>query len=97
PSSIRIFSKDGEPDQAGDVFIQKDLAKTLTAIKTHGTDGFYKGEIADLIVNQMTADNGWIKHSDLENYKPVERKPVTGNYRDYEIISMGPPSAGGIV
>lgn len=96
-SSLKVFSKNGEPFDYGDVFVQKDLAETLSKIKTYGKDGFYKGSVADLIVKQISELGGWITHQDLENYEPVERKPVFGSYRGYEIISMGPPSAGGIV
>ncbi len=97
PSSFKIFSKNGKPFEAGDLFVQSDLARTLSIIKEKGMDGFYKGEIADLIVNQMKLLDGWITHEDLANYQPVEREPVTGTYHSYEIISMGPPSAGGVL
>lgn len=97
PSSFKVFSKNGEPFEAGDLFIQKDLAKTLSIIKQKGRDGFYKGEIAELIVKQMKEMDGWITREDLANYEPVERNPVTGTYRGYDIISMGPPSAGGVL
>jgi len=96
-SSFKIFSKNGEPFEIGDLFIQSDLGRTLNIIKQKGRDGFYKGEIANLIVKQMTELGGWITLDDLVNYEPVEREPVFGNYRGYEIISMGPPSAGGIL
>ena len=96
-SSFKIFSKNGEPFEAGDLFIQKDLGKTLGIIKQKGRDGFYKGEIAKLIVKQMNEMGGWITLDDLASYEPVEREPVFGNYRGYEIISMSPPSAGGIL
>ncbi|CUT05334.1 gamma-glutamyltransferase, partial [Candidatus Kryptobacter tengchongensis] len=61
-----------------------------------GRDGFYKGKVADLIVAEMKRGGGIITHEDLEKYQPVIRKPVIGNYRGYEIISMGPPSSGGV-
>lgn len=96
-SSFKIFSKNGEPFEAGDLFVQSDLAKTLSIIKEKGRDGFYKGEIADLIVDKMKSLDGWITREDLANYEPAEREPVTGTYRGYEIISMGPPSAGGVL
>ncbi|HSL87969.1 MAG TPA: gamma-glutamyltransferase [Ignavibacteriaceae bacterium] len=96
-SSFKIFSKNDEPFEAGDLFIQKDLGRTLGIIKQKGRDGFYKGEIAELIVKHMTELDGWITLDDLANYEPVEREPVFGTYRGYEIISMGPPSAGGIL
>lgn len=95
-SSSKIFLKDSLPYQEGDIFKQPELAKTLEQIKLKGKDGFYKGEIADLIVAQMKKGNGYISHEDLANYNPVERKPVTGTYRGYEIVSMSPPSSGGI-
>lgn len=96
-SSIKIFSKNGETFEAGDLFVQKDLGKTLSIIKAKGSDGFYKGETADLIVKQMESLGGWITHDDLANYHPSEREPIVGSYRGYDIISMGPPSAGGIL
>ena len=79
----------------GDIIVQKDLAKTLKRIATNGRDGFYKGETADLIVNEMKANNGLITYEDLKEYNSVYRKPIVGNYRGYTIISMGPPSSGG--
>ncbi|MEJ5263275.1 MAG: gamma-glutamyltransferase [Ignavibacterium sp.] len=96
PSSKKIFTKDGQPFAEGDLFIQKDLAKTLRMISEKGRDGFYKGEIADKIIAQIQSLGGIMTHEDLENYFPVERNPVISTYRDYEIITMGPPSAGGI-
>ena len=79
----------------GDIIVQKDLAKTLKRIATNGRDGFYKGETADLIVNEMKANNGLITYEDLKEYNSVYRKPIIGSYRGYTIISMGPPSSGG--
>jgi gamma-glutamyltranspeptidase/glutathione hydrolase len=96
PSTMKYFSKDGEPYKAGDRLIQKDLAKVLKLIRDKGRDGFYKGKVADLIVAEMKRGGGLITYEDLENYQPVIRKPVVGNYRGYEIISMGPPSSGGV-
>ena len=96
PSAKKIFVKDGSGFAAGDTLIQKNLAKTLTLIKNNGRDGFYKGEVAKLIAEQSDRDGGYISIEDLEQYKPVERKPVTGTYKEYDIISMGPTSSGGI-
>ena len=96
PSSFKIFSKNGEPYKEGDLFIQSDLANTLEEIKRNGKDGFYKGKVADLFIEQVRQMNGFITHEDLEKYYPVEREPIMGNYRNYEIVSMGPPSSGGI-
>jgi len=95
-SSVKIFTKKDESFSEGELFIQKDLAKTLRAIKLNGSDGFYKGEVADLIAKQSIVNGGFITKEDLANYKPIERSPIIGNYRNNKIISMGPPSSGGI-
>ena len=79
----------------GDIIVQKDLAETLKRIALNGRDGFYEGETADLIVNEMKLNNGLISHDDLKEYNSVYREPIVGNYRGHTIISMGPPSSGG--
>ncbi|RKY99026.1 MAG: gamma-glutamyltransferase, partial [Ignavibacteriae bacterium] len=96
PSSLKVFSKDGEPYQEGDLFIQPDLARTLEKIKENGKDGFYKGKVAELLVEQIASLGGYITLEDLERYQPLEREPITGSYRGYKIVSMSPPSSGGI-
>ena len=96
PSSKKIFTKNGAAYNAGDLFIQTDLAWTLEQIKENGKDGFYKGMVAELLVKQVKSLGGYITLDDLENYKPMEREPIIGTYRGYEIISMPPPSSGGI-
>lgn len=78
------------------LFFQKDLANTLRQIRDYGRDGFYKGKIADLIVNEMKRGNGIISYKDLESYNVVEREVLRGTYRGYDIITMRPPSSGGI-
>jgi len=95
-SSLKIFSKNGSPYIEGDIFKQSDLAFTLKQIKEKGSDGFYKGKVAELIVEQCKKLSGIISKDDLKNYQPVERQPILGSYKGYEIVSMGPPSAGGI-
>jgi len=95
-SSMKVFSKDGKPFEEGDIFKQSDLARSLELIKQKGLDGFYKGKTADLIIEQMKKMNGYITHEDLENYTVIEREPVKGSYKDFEIISMPPSSSGGI-
>nr|HPI38031.1 gamma-glutamyltransferase [Ignavibacteriaceae bacterium] len=95
-SSMKVFSKNGKPFEEGDIFKQSDLARSLELIKQKGLDGFYKGKTADLIVEQMKKMNGYISHEDLENYTVIEREPVKGSYKDFEIISMPPSSSGGI-
>jgi len=95
-SSNSVFNKpDGSRYETGELFMQKDLAETLRQIAKNGRDGFYKGPVADKIVATMEKYGGIISHSDLENYRPVERPPVTGTYRDYGIVSMSPPASGG--
>lgn len=96
PSSYKIFSKNGVPYEENDLFIQKDLGNTLKIIKENGIDGFYKGKVAEMFVDQVNSLNGYITFHDLIEYKPIEREPIKGTYRDHQIISMGPPSSGGI-
>ncbi len=97
-AASKIFiRKDNRSWKHGDLFIQKDLAKTLKRIAKYGIDGFYKGLTADLIVKEMQKSNGLITAYDLEKYSSVYREPVIGSFRDIEIISMGPPSSGGLL
>ncbi len=96
PSSKKIFTKNGQPYSVGELFFQPDLAWTLEQIKKFGRDGFYKGKVAELLIKQVSSLGGYITLEDLEKYQPVEREPVAGTYRGYEIISMPPPSSGGI-
>jgi len=97
PPSDAVFNKpDGSRYEAGELWVQKDLGKTLKAIAKRGRDGFYKGAVAELIVKTMEKYGGIITHEDLENYRCVERTPVTGTYKGYGIVAMAPPSSGGI-
>ena len=81
----------------GDSIQYPDLAATLARIRDEGRDGFYKGETADLLVAEMQTGNGIITHEDLEAYQAIWREPVVENYqKDYRIVSMAPPSSGGI-
>lgn len=96
--STKIFlNKNKEPFSIGELFIQKDLAKTLKNISKFGTKSFYEGEIADKIIQDMNKNNGIITKDDLKNYKANEVKPVYGTYRGYNIVSVPPPSSGGII
>ncbi|PRD51372.1 gamma-glutamyltransferase [Sphingobacterium gobiense] len=88
-----IRNEDWKP---GNLFVQKQLARTLRQIASQGRDGFYKGAVADFIVAEMKRGNGIITHADLTNYEAVWREPIIGTYKDYKIISMPPPSSGGI-
>ncbi len=83
--------------KAGDTLIQKDLAKTLTRIKNLGAKGFYEGETAKLIIAEMQRGKGLLTFSDLEDYKVVTRKPLQFSYEGYNIVTMPPPSSGGIL
>jgi len=80
----------------GDLLIQKELANTLKLIQQKGRAGFYEGKTADLIVKEMKRGNGIISHEDLKQYQSVWRTPVSGNYKGLKVISMPPPSSGGI-
>jgi len=95
-SSKKLFTKNGNKFLLGDKLIQKDLANTLKVISDLGIDGFYKGDVADKLVKFVDDNGGVISKKDLENYKVVERETVSYNYKGYNIISMPPPSAGGI-
>ncbi|MDQ4123742.1 MAG: gamma-glutamyltransferase [Acidobacteriota bacterium] len=94
--SRRIFLNNGKFYKEGDRLIQTDLAATLTRIQRLGAKGFYEGETARLIAEDMRRHNGLMTLADLKNYRAKEREPLRGNYRGYEIISMPPPSSGGI-
>ncbi len=83
--------------KAGDTLIQKDLANTLKRIRDKGAAGFYQGETARLIVEEMKRGNGLISYADLKSYKAKERKPLQFDYKGYTIISMPPPSSGGVL
>lgn len=84
------------PWKEGDILVQADLAKTLKLIRDKGRDGFYDGEVANEIVTEMQTGKGLITKADLSNYHSVWRKALTGNYKGYKIITMPPPSSGGI-
>jgi len=96
-TSRAIFYKaDGRPYQKGDRLVQKNLARSLQLIAQQGADAFYTGRIADEIAGEMAQHGGLIGKADLAAYRAVERKPVSGTYRGYEVFSMPPPSSGGI-
>jgi gamma-glutamyltranspeptidase/glutathione hydrolase len=96
PSSARIFLRDdGTVKEAGDHIALDDLAATLEAIAANGAAGFYQGPTAQKIVAAVKAAGGRLTLDDLAKYRAVERQPVKGTYRDYEVVSMPPPSSGG--
>ena len=96
PSSARIYLRpDGSLPQTGDHLALDDLAATLERIAANGPAGFYTGPVAQKIVEAVTAAGGRMTIEDLANYHAVERQPVRGTYRGYEVVSMPPPSSGG--
>lgn len=80
-----------------DILYHQDLATTLKRIQSKGRDGFYKGKTASLIVAEMKRGGGYISKKDLKNYHAAWREPVIGAYKNYRVVSMGPPSSGGTV
>jgi gamma-glutamyltranspeptidase/glutathione hydrolase len=95
-NSKAIFWKDGEPLKQGEKLVQTNLANSLTLIAQNGPDAFYKGAIAEQIADEMHQNGGLLSKADLANYKAIERTPISGEYRGYEVFSMPPPSSGGI-
>lgn len=86
----------GELTQPNEVWKQSALANTLKQIRDKGRDGFYKGEVAQKIEDYMKANGGIITTKDLEEYDAIERKPMKGTYKGYDIYGMPPPSSGGV-
>ena len=96
PAAVAAFSNAGVPYAAGERFRQPDLAGTLELIAAEGPDGFYRGRTAALVAEEMAEHGGLITEADLAAYEPRVREPIRGDYRGYEILSMPPPSSGGI-
>lgn len=96
-SSVDPIQFTGKAWKAGDVFKQVQLANTLKLIRDKGRAGFYSGEVADYIVAEMERGGGIISLEDLEKYESTWREPLTGSYKDFNIITMGPPSSGGLI
>lgn len=97
PSTQSIFYKaDGSNYQPGEILKQADLANTLSAIAKKGSPAFYQGPIAKQISDSVRDAGGIMTMQDLASYKAIERQPVTGDYRGYQVISMPPPSSGGV-
>ncbi len=97
PASARKFFKaDGSFYRLGETWVQPDLAHTLELIRDHGADGFYRGENAERFAGFMADIGGLITEEDLAAYEAKEREPIRGSYRGYDIVSMPPPSSGGV-
>jgi gamma-glutamyltranspeptidase/glutathione hydrolase len=84
------------PYQAGDTVFNPELASALKRIQAHGRAGFYQGETADQIVETVAATGGIITHDDLKNYQAIWRDPLRFSYKDLSLVSMAPPSSGGV-
>ncbi len=98
PSTTKVMYKsDGDFYEPGELWQQHDLARTLRRIQQQGPDGFYKGETARKLAQFMKNNGGLITEADLAKYRAIERKPVHGTYRGYDVYSMPPPSSGGVV
>ena len=97
PASAAVLLKaDGSPLKKGDLLVQKDLAKTYRAIAEHGIEWFYRGEFAKVTAAWMKANGGILTEQDFANYVPKQREPLRFTYRGYDLLSMPPPSSGGL-
>ncbi|PKP35097.1 MAG: gamma-glutamyltransferase [Bacteroidetes bacterium HGW-Bacteroidetes-17] len=91
-----MLEEDGSFREPGKLWKQTDLGASLERIRDHGRDGFYKGKTAKLLAEYIQEEGGIITEEDLLKYEAIERKPVVGKYRGYDIYSMPPPSSGGV-
>jgi gamma-glutamyltranspeptidase len=96
PESQRIFLRNGKNYEEGETFKQPELAATLARLEAKGPREFYEGDTARMIVDDVKANGGLITAQDLKEYEPTIRKPLHGTYRGYEILTMPPPSSGGV-
>ena len=96
PASLAAYSKNGTAYEAGEVMKQPDLARTLDRIMRNGHDGFYRGETARLLADEMRRAGGMITEADLAAYQAKERPAIQGTYRGFDVIGMYPPSSGGV-
>jgi gamma-glutamyltranspeptidase/glutathione hydrolase len=96
PASAEVFLPGGEVPEPGTLFRQPDLARTLRAIADSGAKVFYRGWIADSLAAEMERGGGFVSKEDLAAYRAVWREPLDVEYRGYRIISMPPPSSGGV-
>ncbi|MBE7498916.1 MAG: gamma-glutamyltransferase [Verrucomicrobiales bacterium] len=96
-AAYQQFTRSGIPYAPGEILQQPDLAATLERIARRGPAGFYRGEVAQRLAREMTAGDGLITQADLREYRALRREPVRGTYREFEVLSMPPPSSGGTV
>lgn len=95
PATKAIFWRNGAPLKTGEPLVQQDLAHSLQLISQQGAKAFYQGAIAEKIAAEMAPHANALTLQDLRDYKVVEREPLRGNYRGYQIMTMPPPSSGG--
>src|SRR4029453_10490930 len=95
PAAARIYLPGGRVPEAGQRFVNKDYATTLRAIATDGAPAFYRGAIARRIADDMARNGGLITLDDLAQYRAIERRPLTGQYRDHTVFSAPPPVSSG--
>ncbi|WP_200817690.1 gamma-glutamyltransferase family protein [Calothrix rhizosoleniae] len=97
PEARIIYAPNGNLKKSGEILILKDLAASLKNLVAMGEEYFYAGDIAEKIIQDCREHGGYLTREDLQNYRVINRKPLTINYRDYTIITNPPPSAGGIL
>lgn len=95
-AAAEVFLPDGQPLDEGDWLVQKDLAKTLKLIRSHGADAFYEGKIADALAETVQDFGGSMTADDLADYELSIDEPIWGEFQGYDIASMPPPSSGGV-
>lgn len=96
PESKRVFLRDGRPYRPGERWVQADLGRTFERLQKNGPREFYEGDTARMLADDMARHGGLITREDLRSYRAVERSVLRGTYRGYEILTMPPPSSGGI-
>lgn len=96
PGRAYMVKADSSQWSTGELFVQTDLANTLERIREKKAKGFYEGETANLLVQEMERQGGLITHQDLKSYRAIWRKPLVSQYKQYSIIGMPPPSSGGL-
>ena len=97
PASAAIFLDDGKPRARGSRLVQRDLARTLGLLASDGPRAFYDGPLAAAMVEEVARQGGVLSRDDLRGYRPRWRAPVEGRYRGLRVVSMGPPSSGGVL
>ncbi len=96
PASAAIFLKDGKPLEKGELLVQHDLAATYRAVAQNGIEWFYKGKFSNQTAEWMSANGGIMTAQDFAGYQAPEREAIRSKYRGYDLITMPPPSSGGV-